>query len=90
VPEGAHDGGNAMAYDSLNKEVVLFHSTAAWRYDREKDEWAKAADGDFKVYVVDYDPQHNVFLALKNYQICAFRLKSVPAGTKAFYGDKKQ
>jgi RNA polymerase sigma factor (sigma-70 family) len=89
IPEGSPENAMPMAYDSLNREVVLLHSTAAWRYDREKDEWAKAAAGDFQVYIVDYDAQHNVFLGLWNYNLCAFRLKNVPAGTKAFYGEAK-
>ena len=87
-------GGNGMLFDSLNREVVLFLSSGAWLYDRAKDEWTKSADGDFgkTFYVVDYDPQHNVFLGSggeSGRALSAFRLKNAPAGTKAFYGDKK-
>jgi HEAT repeat protein len=90
LPAGEYGGGNAMAWDACNRELVLFLSTGVWRYDRAKDEWEKAADGDGKIYVVDYDPQHNVFLALRPPgSLVAFRLKGVAPGTKAFYGEKK-
>lgn len=87
LPEGAHGGGNAMDYDALNREVVLFLKTGAWRYLREKETWEKVADGELDVYVVGYDPQHNVFLASRGWgTFSALRLKNVPAGTRAFYG----
>jgi hypothetical protein len=95
LPAGGYGGGgNGLVFDSLNREVVLFLSSGAWLYDRAKDEWTKAADGDFSklYYVVDYDPQHNVFLGSGGEggrALSAFRLKNVPVGTKAFYGEKK-
>jgi len=84
-PEGKHGGGNCMVYDPLNREVILFLSSGAWRYDREKDVWEKAGDGG-EPYVVDVDPQHNVFLGLVGDSLAAYRYKAVPAGTKAYYG----
>ncbi len=87
-PEGKHGGGNCMVYDSLNREVLLFLSSGMWRYDREKDVWEKVAGEGAQVYVADFDPQHNVFLALIQGGLSAYRFKSVPAGTKAFTGAK--
>jgi hypothetical protein len=85
-PEGKHGGGNTMAYDALNREILLFLSSGAWRYDREKDAWDKAGDGG-AVYMVAFDPQHNVFLAsIGPGTLAAFRFRNVPAGTRAFYG----
>ena len=74
-----------MVYDPLNREVLLFLTSGAWRYDREKDAWEKAGDG-ADLYVVDVDPQHNVFLGLVQGSLAAYRYKAVPAGTRAYYG----
>ena len=84
-PEGKHGPGSSMVYDSLNREIVLFLSSGAWRYDREKDAWERVGEGP-EPYVVDFDPQHNVCLGLVAGTLAAYRVRVVPAGTKAFYG----
>lgn len=84
-PEGKHGPGSSMAYDSLNRAVVLFLSTGAYRYDREKDEWERVGEGP-EPYVVDFDPQHNIFLGLVQDQLAAYRVKNVVPGTRAFFG----
>jgi len=82
-PAGKHGPGSSMAYDSLNREVILFLSSGAWRYDREKDAWERLGEGP-EPYVVDFDPQHNVFLGLVGGTLAAYRTKAVALGTKAF------
>ncbi len=86
-PEGKHGGANCMVYDPLNREILLFLTSGAWRYDREKDAWEKVGDG-ADLYGVDVDPQHNVFLGLVKGSLAAYRYKAVPAGTRAYYGPR--
>jgi len=76
-----------IAYDPLNREVLFLMFSGAWRYDRAKDSWEQAATGDGSLYVTHgVDPQHNVLLAIRSRQLCAFRYKNVPEGTTAYYG----
>lgn len=90
-PEGTSNGGTSMCYDSLNREVLLFLSSGTWRYQRDKEAWDRVANEDGKVYIVDFDVQHNVFLArCGGFAIYAYRFKNVPVGTKAFFGEKGQ
>ncbi|GEM_PF-3218567 len=90
LPEGKSSQGMQMVFDTLNRELVLLRSTGAFTYDRAGDAWRKVSGEDCHVRVFDYDPQHNVFIGLRPIsQLVAFRLKNVPAGTKAFYGEEK-
>ncbi len=89
LPGELNHNAQGMAYDSLNRQIVLFLPNGAWRYDRDKDDWAKVADGACGVYLtVGFDPQHNVFLGFKDNRLQAFRLGLVTQGVKAFYGDE--
>src|SRR6185295_1753994 len=88
-PEGKSNGGTSMCYDSLNREVLLFLCSGTWRYQRDKESWDRVANDDGNVYIVDFDVQHNVFLArCGGFGIYAYRFKNVPIGTRAFFGEK--
>ncbi len=39
--------------------------------------------GDQSVYLVDFDVEHNVFLAMRGGGLWAYRYKNIPVGTKS-------
>ncbi len=87
LPDGQGGEGTQMMFDSLNRKLVLLRSTGAYVYDRDNDAWQQTSDEDCRVRVFDFDPQHNVFLAVGGRWgtvLMAFRLKNVPIGTEAY------
>ncbi len=86
--QGTGSQGAQMIFDSLNRELVLLRGSGAYTYDRENDAWTRHSEENCRVVVLDFDPQHNVFLAIGGRwgnQLYGFRLKNVPVGTKAFF-----
>src|SRR5262249_32665465 len=82
---------HGMAYESLRGEVLYFLPTGVHRYDRDKDRWDQVAIGDFRVYLVDFDPGNNVFLALRRNlggpgSFAALRFENAPVGARARMG----
>ena len=84
-----------LVYDSLNRAMILVggvdrdgKAMPTCLYDRKADQWVdlqvkgqgnlRGGDG-----LSVFDPEHNVILGIHG---GAYRYKSVPVGTKAFYG----
>src|SRR5262249_13915192 len=85
-----------LVYDSLNREMVMIggvsKETGAFptcRFDRDKDKWIDLEAKNLGRMGVGqdtcvFDPEHNVIIELITGT--AYRLRQIPAGTKAFYG----
>jgi len=95
LPQTKVSGG--MVYDSLNKAMILLGGVdrdvksikmASCVFDRDADDWTDLEAQDIGRLKGNggacvFDPEHNITIGLGG----AYRYKTVPPGTKAYYGD---